>query len=87
MDAKDSGGKEYSRAVLFGGNDFLYTAMMCTYYGISENDKDMARYFKMHLDDGLERIANDVKNNPNLVGFDYLFDRINEGLGEICSTR
>ena len=40
----------------------------------------------MHLDDGLERIANDVKNNPNLVGFDYLFDRINEGLGEICST-
>ena len=87
MDAKDSGGKEYSRAVLFGGNDFLYTAMMCTYYGITENDKDMARYFKMHLDDGLERIANDVKNNPNLVGFDYLFDRINEGLGEICSTR
>ena len=25
-DAKDSGGKEYSRAVLFGSNDFLYIA-------------------------------------------------------------
>ena len=84
-DVKDSGGKEYSKNVLFGNNEFLYVALMCTYYGISENDKDLARYFKMHLDDGLERIANDVKNNPNLVGFDYLFDRINDGLIEICS--
>jgi len=72
--------------VLFGGNDFLYTALMCTYYGISESDKDLARYFKMHMDDGLERIANDVKNNPNLIGFDYLFDRINDGLSEICPS-
>ena len=84
MDVQDSGGKEYSKNVLFGNNEFLYVAMMCTYYGISENDKDIARYFKMHLDDGLERIAKDVKNNPNLVGYDYLFDRIQEGIAEIC---
>lgn len=84
MDVQDSGGKEYSKNVLFGNNEFLYVAMMCTYYGISENDKDLARYFKMHLDDGLERIAKDVKNNPNLVGYDYLFDRIQEGIAEIC---
>jgi DNA sulfur modification protein DndE len=83
-DVQDSGGKEYSKNVLFGSNEFLYVAMMCTYYGISENDKDLARYFKMHLDDGLERIAKDVKSNPNLVGYDYLFDRIQEGMGEIC---
>jgi len=24
-----------------------------------------------------------VKDNPNLVGFDYLFDRIHEGLEEL----
>ena len=84
MDVQDSGGKEYSKNVLFGNNEFLYVAMMCTYYGISENDKDLARYFKMHLDDGLERIAKDVKNKPNLVGYDYLFDRIQEGMAEIC---
>lgn len=84
MDVQDSGGKEYSKNVLFGNNEFLYVAMMCTYYGISENDKDLARYFKMHLDDGLERIAKDVMNNPNLVGYDYLFDRIQEGIAEIC---
>lgn len=84
MDVQDSGGKEYSKNVLFGNNEFLYVAMMCTYYSISENDKDLARYFKMHLDDGLERIAKDVKNNPNLVGFDYLFDRIQDGIAELC---
>lgn len=83
-DVQDSGGKEYSKNVLFGNNEFLYVALMCTYYGISENDKDLARYFKMHLDDGLERIAKDVKNNPNLVGYDYLFDRIQDGIAEIC---
>lgn len=83
-DVQDSGGKEYSKSVLFGNNEFLYVALMCTYYGISENDKDLARYFKMHLDDGLERIAKDVKNNPNLVGFDYLFDRIQDGIAELC---
>ena len=82
-DVQDSGGKEYSKSVLFGNNEFLYVAMMCTYYGISENDKDLARYFKMHLDDGLELIDKDVKENPNLVGFDYLFDKIEEGLKEL----
>ena len=38
----------------------------------------------MHLDDGLERISNDIANNPNLVGYDYLFDKIKSGLDEIC---
>jgi DNA sulfur modification protein DndE len=37
----------------------------------------------MHLDDGLELIDKDVKDNPNLVGFDYLFDKIEEGLKEL----
>ena len=31
-----------------------------------------------------EFAAKDIKDNPNLVGFDYLFDRINEGLEELC---
>lgn len=81
---KDAAGKEYSKNVLFGANYNIYEALMCTYYNISSDDKDLPRYFKMHLDDGLERIAKDVKNNPNLVGFDYLFDKIQEGLEEIC---
>ena len=80
---KDVGGKEYSKSVLFGNLFPLYVAMMCTHYNIKDTDKDLPRYFKMHLDDGLERIDRDVKDNPNLVGFDYLFDRIHEGLEEL----
>ncbi len=80
---KDSGGKEYSRNVLFGNLFPLYLSMICEHYKIKSSDKDIPRYFKLHLDDGLELIDNDVKDNPNLVGFDYLFDKIHEGLSEI----
>ena len=84
LDIKDSGGKEYSRNVLFGNYYPIYESLICTHYQISNNDKDLPRYFKMHLDDGLQRIYSDVKDNPNLVGYDYLFDKIQSGLKEIC---
>jgi DNA sulfur modification protein DndE len=84
FDVKDSGGKEYSKNVLFGNYYSIYEALICTHYQINSNDKDLPRYFKMHLDDGLQRIYNDVNDNPNLVGYDYLFDKIQEGLSEIC---
>ena len=80
---KDSGGKEYSRNVLFGNLFPLYLSMICEHYQIKSTDKGLPRYFKLHLDDGLELIDKDVKDNPNLVGFDYLFDKIHEGLSEI----
>jgi DNA sulfur modification protein DndE len=80
---KDSGGKEYSKNVLFGNLFPLYLSMICEHYQIKSTDKDLPRYFKLHLDDGLELIDKDVKDNPNLVGFDYLFDKIHEGLSEI----
>ena len=80
---KDSGGKEYSRNVLIGNLFPLYLSMICEHYQIKSTDKDLPRYFKLHLDDGLELIDKDVKDNPNLVGFDYLFDKIHEGLSEI----
>lgn len=84
LDIKDSGGKEYSKSVLFGNLYPIYAALMCKHYGIKLSDKDLPRYFKLHLDDGLERIMEDVKDNPNLVGFDYLFDKIQVGLDTIC---
>ena len=84
LDVKDSGGKEYSKNVLFGNLYQTYLYMLCTYYNIPDNDKDIPRYFKMHLDHGLTLIMEDVKNNPNLLGFDYLFEKIKIGLSEIC---
>ena len=84
LDIKDSGGKEYTKNVLFGSLDLVYAAIMCKHYSIRMSDKDLPRYFKLHLDDGLELIMRDVKDNPNLIGFDYLFDKIELGLNEIC---
>ena len=84
LDVKDSGGKEYSKNVLFGNYYPIYEALICTRYQIKSNDKDLPRYFKLHLDDGLQRIYDDIKDNPNLVGYDYLFDKIQDGLKEIC---
>ena len=71
LDVKDSGGKEYTKNVLFGSHYPMYAALVCKHYNIRMSDKDLPRYFKMHLDDGLETIMNDVKDNPNLVRFDY----------------
>ena len=84
LDIKDSGGKEYSRSVLFGNYYPIYEFLVCTHYQIKNNDKDLPRYFKMHLDHGLEIIYEDIIDNPNLIGFDYLFDKIERGLSQIC---
>ncbi len=84
LDIEDSGGKEYSKNVLFGNLYPVYASIMCKHYNIRMSDKDLPRYFKLHLDDGLEKIMQDIKDNPNLVGFDYLFDKIELGLNEIC---
>lgn len=83
-DVKDAGGKEYSKNVLFGNYYSIYEALICTYYQTNSSDKDLPRYFKMHLDHGLWLIYQDVIDNPNLVGYDYLFDKIQNGLKEIC---
>jgi len=84
LNVQDSRGKEYSRNVLFGSYYPIYEALICTHYQINNNDKDLPRYFKMHLDHGLKLIYEDVTDNPNLVGYDYLFDKIEKGLNEIC---
>ncbi|MCH3993818.1 MAG: DndE family protein [Prevotella sp.] len=82
-DVRDSGGKEYSKKILFGNYYDIYEAMLCTLYNLKSSDKDIPKFFKIHLDDGLEMIAKDVKDNPNLIGFDYLTDKIKKGLEDM----
>ena len=84
LDVKDSGGKEYSKTVLFGNYDSIYLTMIYTHYQIDSFNKDLPRYIKMHIDHGLEIINQEVKENPNLIGFDYLLEKIENGLKEIC---
>ncbi len=80
---KDSGGKEYSKNVLFGSNYSFYIGLICVHYGLYKTDKDIPKYIKMHIDDGLQIMNRELKDNPNLSGFDYLIDKIDGGLTAI----
>ena len=83
-DISDSQGKEYSKNVLFGSNLPYYVGLICVKYGLYKTDKDIPKYIKMHIDDGLQLMNNELKDNPNLNGMDYLIDKIEKGLTEIC---
>ena len=79
-DIQDSGGKEYRSTVLFGNNVNYYIGLVCIHYGLYKTDKDIPRYIKMHIDDGLELLDFEINDNPNLTGFDFLVKKIDEGL-------
>ncbi|MDR6462682.1 DndE family protein [Chryseobacterium sediminis] len=74
----DSGGKEYSRSVLFGDYDELYVGLICTHYGIYKTDKDLGKYVKLHIDDGLQLINEEFQKVNNIDGFDFLVEMISE---------
>jgi len=81
---KDSQGKEYTKTVLFGNNSPFYESLICINYNLYKTDKDIPKYIKMHIDDGLELIHQEILENPNLDGFDYLIDKIEFGLKSIA---
>lgn len=76
----DSSGKTYSKSVLFGDNYDIYMGMISTYYDLYKTDKDLPKYIKMHIDDGLSLIHKDLEDNPNIDGFDFLIEKINIGI-------
>lgn len=79
-DLRDSGGKEYSRSVLFGEYDDIYVGLICTHYGIYKTDKDLGRYVKLHIDDGLYLIDGEFQKVNNIDGFDFLSEMISKSL-------
>ena len=82
-DIADSQGKEYSKHVLFGNNLPYYIGLICVKYGIYKTDKDIPKYVKLHIDDGLQLMNKELCENPILNGYDYLIDKINHGLEDI----
>lgn len=76
---KDSQGKEYSSKVLFGDNTDIYLAMVCVHYNLYKTDKDIGRYIKMHVDDGLE-IINQEFSKKDISGTDFIINKIEKGL-------
>lgn len=85
-DIKDSQGKEYSKSVLFGANYPFYLGLVCVHYGLYKTDKDIPKYIKMHVDDGLELMDKELNENPNLSGLDYLIDKIEIGLNQFMTN-
>lgn len=77
---KDNRGKEYKSNILFGNNLPYYVAMICVHYNVYKSDKNIPRYIKMHLDHGLDLIDQETKKNPNIVGFDFITNKIESGL-------
>jgi DNA sulfur modification protein DndE len=50
------------------------------HYDLYKTDKDIPKYIKMHIDDGLTLLNEEVNNRSNIDGFDFLAEKINEGL-------
>lgn len=80
---RDSKGKEYSKNVLFGPHLPFYVALICQHYGLYKSDKDIPKYIKMHIDDGLEAINEEWEDSPNMEGLDFLLSKIEQGLSRI----
>ena len=79
LEIKDAQGKEYSSKVLFGDNTDIYLAMICIHYNLYKTDKDIAKYIKMHVDDGLELLYNEYLK-VNIGGTDFMVNKIEKGL-------
>lgn len=60
-----------------------YIGLICVKYGLYKTDKDIPKYVKLHIDDGLQLMNQELHENPNLNGYDYLIDKINHGLEDI----
>lgn len=82
-DLQDSGGKEYSRSVLFGDYDDIYVGLICVHYQIYKTDKDLGKYIKLHVDDGLRLINEEIAKAPNIDGFDFLVELVSDKIGVI----
>lgn len=80
---KDAGGKEYSKSVLFGEYDDIYLGLLCVHYDLYKTDKDLAKYIKMHVDDGLQLLNEEINSRSNVDGFDFISEKINFGLSNL----
>src|SRR5690606_37606421 len=77
---QNSSGKEYTKSVLFGQYLDYYLGMVALHYGIHITDKDLPKYVKMHIDDGLQLLNEEINHRSNIDGFDFLVEKIESSL-------
>jgi DNA sulfur modification protein DndE len=84
---RDGKGKEYSTQVLFGDYLPVYVALVCSLYDIPRNHRDMPKYVKLHLDDGLERLDGLLAANPNDQPWELFMQLVQDGLTDLTATQ
>lgn len=83
----DSKGKEYKDHVLFDARfRDTYIAMICQHYGIYKADDNIPKYFKLHIDHGLEMLDNLFENSNNYTFFDFLVEHLDKGISNLQKT-
>ena len=82
-DIQNSSGKEYTKSVLFGQYLDYYLGMVALHYSIHITDKDLPKYIKMHIDDGLQLLNEELNQRSDIDGFDFLVEKIEAGLTEL----
>ena len=66
-DVQDSGGKAYSRKVLFGDYDKYYIALVAQHYQLHISNQDLGKYVKLHVDNGLKILDKEELNINSLI--------------------
>lgn len=79
----DAQGKEYTVKTLFGEYFDFYIAMVCVQYNIYKTHKDIPKYLKMHIDDGLELIEKELSKKSNITGEEFIINKIDKGLRQL----
>ena len=77
---KDSGGKEYSSKVLFGDYTDYYAGMVALNYDLHISDKDLVKYIKIHIDEGLQLLNEEMNQRSNIDGYDFLIEKVETGI-------
>lgn len=79
-------GKEYKEHTLLGNYKNFYVALLCKHYEIPPSSPDLPKYFKLHLDDGLQLIDKIFTDNPNYPMFDFLIKHLETGIDTLEDT-
>ena len=79
-DIQNSSGKEYSSKVLFGEYINYYVGLVALHYRLHISDKDLSKYIKMHIDEGLTLLYKEVDSNLNIDSFEFLREKTETSL-------
>lgn len=77
---EDSGGKEYSKSVLFGEYYDFYVGLISVHYNLYISDKEIPKYIKLHIDHGLSILDQEINARSNIDGYDFLIEKISHAL-------